>query len=222
MKAGLEVKDDGSVQLLTAPRLRRDPGCQQKVCAGCHAPVGSPHERHCRYHLEHMWQQKLPPVDLRSICRASDRCLTEVYVSIDRYGPHEHKWLVLGEGHLDRYIPERDEYTLRAYLGRDATDFEHDSAYAAQLALQGVSWKNVMYHCAEFTAFIPPDIEPDDFHVPAPGYNPFKWDETKTCDWCGDGHPIVPEGYYVPPGDPNALKLLRGKRVRIAFSTERL
>ena len=189
-------------------------------CAYCGTRDDKNHRAVCPKDALQWWQDRLPTVDLRSICRHSDRCVTTVYVAVDRYRPHEHKWLVLGEGHLDRHMPDRDEHTLRAYLGYGATDFEHDSAYAAQLVVQGVRWHNVSYHCTSFSAFIPPDIEPEHFRVPQPGYDPFALDKTVECPRCKT-HPMVPENYYVPPGDENAFKLLRGRRIRIVFSTER-
>lgn len=210
----LEVKDDGYVQLFTGHVSRNK---TEKVCASCHRPVGSNHERHCRYYLEHVWQQKLPLVDLRPICRDSHRCLTSVSVLVDRHLTVPHKWLLLGQAHLDRRDGSTDECVLRAYLGRHATDFEHDSAYALQLSLYGVAWKTVTYQRAVFRAIIPPDLDLTDFRVPAPGYNPFNLDKTVSCERCANGHPIVPEGHYVPHGDPATLDLVRGKRVEITF-----
>lgn len=205
----LRVVDDGSIQTFECNGSR--------ICASCREPVGRFHERHCRYRLEYVWRSKLPLVDLRSICREPDRCLTTVSVLVDRHMMVPHKWLLLGQGHLDRRDERTDECVLRAYLGNHATDFEHDSAYALQLTLYGVVWKMVTYHRAVFRAIIPPDLDLTDFRVPQPGYDPFSLKDTVGCDTCANKHPVVPQGHYVPHGDPATLDIVRGKRVEVMF-----
>jgi len=194
-----------------------------RECLRCYAHEGKPHERDCGYQLTHTWSTILPPCDFRSISRDADRVETRIAISLDPYDRTEYEWIVAGQGSLDRYDERTGQHTLRVYLGRGATDFEHDSAYVLQLGLYGVRFKGVSYHRTEVQAFIPPDLRLEDFRVPKAGYDPFLIDPY-TCEegHCEkEPHPIVPEGCYVPKGDREQWKLLRGRRVRIVFGPAR-
>lgn len=211
----LKVVDDGSIQ------LREQYG--SKSCMRCYQRVGSYHSKDCGYQLEAAWKVWAPLVDLREISRDSDRCEARVYILPGRYGRYVHEWIVTGQASLDRKDDRRNEYTFRAYLGRGATDFEHDSAYAVQLPIYGVTFDRVGYHTTVVSGFVSPDLDLDHFRVPEPGYNPFEHPDTHECedDRCGEAHPIVPEGLYVPKGDPEKLKAVRGRRVEIHFGPAR-
>jgi len=186
-------------------------------CKRCWAKVGDPHKDSCEKQEEYFWQQVVPTCDLRSISRDADKVYTQVFVIPDKYSRHKLLWIWAGQGIMDPPNKDTGIYSLRAYLGRGATDFEHDSAYALKLDLYGVQLKHVMYHTTILSAFIPPDIELDDFRVPLPGYDPFVKDPYICKECPEEEHPIVPEDCYVPKGDATQWKILRGKRVEIHF-----
>lgn len=199
-----------------------------RECLSCYQREGRPHARECRHQLNHVWGHLLPHCDFRSISRESDRVFTKVHLLLDPYERNEYLWIHAGQGNLDRFDDRTGCHTLRVYLGRGATDFEHDSAYVLQLPIFGVTFKHVWYNSVELIGFIPPDMRRDDFKVPAAGYDPFEHPETEMCDpdpeYHGADHkphPIVPQGMYVPQGSKEQWQLVRGKRVRIVFGPVR-
>lgn len=216
----LLVVDDGSINLRDGDKWHKEP---RKECFSCYRPVGEYHAKDCRHQLKAAWNAWAPTVDLRSICRESELCSTTIYLLPNKYGTFRHPWLFAGQASLDPAHERSHERTLRAYLGRGATDFEHDSAYAFKLPLLGVFFERVDYHTTVLTGFLPPDMRADDFRVPAPGYNPFELDGAEMCDGerCGEKHPMVPEGCYVPRGDPAVLKAVRGRRVMVRIGPRR-
>lgn len=167
--------------------------------------------------------------DLRPICRASDRCITVVTLHVDWEA--RARWLVLGETQIRQQSDRRDgRWRLEAYMA-DATDFEHDSAYALRLPLVGLEFTGLDYHRSTFHAWIDPNAVDEfsqDFHVPRPGYDPRKDPKARTCSGTYDGkenfckwnegrpHPVVPEGFYVPPYDADLYGVVRGKLVEIS------
>lgn len=206
------------IEKLLVTEADQDPnGYHKGNCKLCWARIGDPHKNSCDKQGEYFWKQAVPTCDLRSICRDSDKAYTQVFVIPDRYSHHKFLWIWVGQGFLDRPNREYGTYTLRAYLGRGATDFEHDSAHAFQMELYGVQFRHVMYNHTVLSAFIPSDATLDDFKVPLPGYDPFSVDPYLCKECPGEEHPIVPEGMYVPKGDPTQLDILRGKRVEIHF-----
>jgi hypothetical protein len=140
--------------------------------------------------------------------------VTRVFVSMNLYRDHLYEWIVAGEGHLDEEDNRTGNRRLRVYLGRGATDCEYDSAYVLQLGLYGVRFRDVSYHHTRIDAFIPPDIRYHDFQVPKAGYDPFEG-ATPSSPKYGEVHPIVDR--FVPDGDKDQWKLVRGKRVVIQF-----
>jgi hypothetical protein len=222
MRDQLIVVDDGSIQLRD---VEKHGARKTKECMSCYQEVGKQHEQKCRHQLDYAWSKALPKCDFRSISRDADRAFTRVSLMLDRFDPIEYQWIIAGQGQLDRRgnEPGNDRYVLRCYLGRNATDFEHDSAYAFQLTLYGVRFVHTWYGSTTLTAFIPPDLDIEDFRVPKAGYDPFKLEGTEICDdpnFYGPDHkphPIVPEDCYVPKGDPKQLKLVRGRFVKIEF-----
>lgn len=159
----------------------------------------------------------IQPTDLRGITRRSDQCLTVVTIHMDWQTSVE--WLRFGEAQL-QHRDHNDTDQLMAYMSRNVTDFEHDSAYALSLPLIGLRFKRLDYHTTHFTAWVNPNADPNDFRVPRSGYDPTKHEDAMTCgrEQCESPHVIVPEGYYQPPHKPRLYKLVRGKRVEIAVS----
>jgi hypothetical protein len=177
-----------------------------------------------------------PEIDLRPICRRSDKIQATVYMDPPYEG--QSVWLRLGEVQL---IPRDGHrftgwWTLKAYMGPEndkrgtPTDGEHDSAYACQLPLIGVTMGMVMYHTTLITAYVNPALDLDDdhngFYVPTSSdYDPRKHPDAEECDNedClkedpkdGNGpHILVPEGFYVPPYNRELYERVRGQRVEI-------
>jgi len=168
------------------------------------------------------------PVDLRSITRESSRVITTIKViDVDDQDGHDHKfpWLTFGEPSF-RYGERRDHATMEigARLGKGATDFEHDSAWAFRFDLVGVEIK-ALWGLNHFVGLVKPcsfrNHQFCDFHVPGPGYNPLTHPKTVRCTdkHCGPkGHPIVPQGYYVPPVNPDLHEKLSGRWVEVVVA----
>lgn len=159
--------------------------------------------------------------DMRKITRSPDRMLSVVrFVHWSRRST----WLVFGEARL-RHNEKQNTWQLAAHLADSACDFEHDTAYAFQLPLIGLSFQGTDWHTSSFIAWIDPDDQ-DGFRVPKPGYNPMKhpkaekcsgvYDEKKGlyCKWNeGKPHIIVP--FFLPPHEPELWREVRGKKVEI-------
>lgn len=163
--------------------------------------------------------QAPPLLDLLEITRGFDALRTEVRIQVGK--PWENRtepWILFGQARLFAIDnPRRGEWQLNAYLPTGVTDFEHDSGYALKLPLVGVQFTGVLYHFAQFTAWVCP-TDPADFRVPNPGYNPMKHPEAYTCreGVCQRApHIIVPQGMYVPPSNEELWTLVRGRRVEI-------
>ena len=162
---------------------------------------------------------EIPPnMDFRPLSRNSDKILTTIIL----YTDHERsEWIKLGEIMLrERGNNFKGIWQLSAYL-LEATDFEHDSAHLLKMELVGVEFTAVEYGQTRFEGFIRGDME-DDFRVGGPDYNPLALPETKQCkgtkkDYCkrGEPHPIVPEGYYVPPVNAELFNIVRGRRIEV-------
>lgn len=155
----------------------------------------------------------LKTIDLRRISRNPRKCLTTVGLRID--WTTQLIWLRFGEAEI-QYNDQTNVWTLGAYMGFGATDFEHDSAHILKLPLVGLKLEMVIGHMSILTAFIHGDGE--QFHVPPNSkYNPMKLPEACICKEkrCGKPHPIVPEGFYVPPYNRELHRRVMGKRVEI-------
>jgi hypothetical protein len=107
-------------------------------------------------------------------------------------------------------------WVLAARLGRGATDPEHDSPFAFKLPLVGVEFERVEEGCLWAHGFVDA-YDGEEFHVPRPGYDPFKKRGASTCRYkaCGEKHPIVPEGCYVPKFDAALYEAVKGRLVDI-------
>lgn len=164
--------------------------------------------------------------DLRDITRESDLCETIVRLSLDwnrdSVRRPEIDWLKFGQAQLCRQKESSFEgcWRLEAYLKEGVTDFEHDSAKALSLPLVGVQLApiGIDYHRTHLIAWV--DSSQDDyenFHVPRPGYNPMAHPKAYICEseHCEAPHPIVPEGFYIPPFDVELFNFVRGKKVEI-------
>jgi hypothetical protein len=161
-----------------------------------------------------------PNMDFRPLSRNADKVLT----TITLYTDHERsEWIKLGEIMLrERGSPFKGIWQLSAYL-LNATDFEHDSARLLRMEVVGVEFTAVEYGQTHFEGFIRGDME-EDFRVGGPDYNPLKLKDTRECKgtsrghckWAdGKPHPIVPEGYYIPPVNPELFNIVRGRRIEV-------
>ena len=161
---------------------------------------------------------KLLETDLRSITRDSDRVVTRVFFE-RTHNQSEFTWLIFGQTQVRTSRDRPDgRWRLDARMGNGATDFEHDSAYAISLPLVGLQFLRVDYHQTELVAWVDPNCgqTQTDFHVPRPGYNPMIHKDAYLCkEKKCQRHPIVPEGLWTPPFDPELYKLVRGKKVVI-------
>lgn len=161
-----------------------------------------------------------PNMDFRPLSRNADKILTTVIL----YTDHERsEWIKLGEISLrERGNNFNGIWSLGAYLS-NATDFEHDSAHLMKIELVGVTFTAVEYGQTRFEGFIRGDAE-DDFRVGGPDYNPLtlkgahicKGTRKDRCKWAdGKPHPIVPEGFYVPPANVELFNIVRGRRIEV-------
>jgi hypothetical protein len=110
---------------------------------------------------------------------------------------------------------DRETWEVAAYL-LNATDVEHDSAWAFKFELVGVRLDSVDYGQTCVSGWIRSD-DANSFRVPSAGYNPLALPATTKCKECkrSDGHAIVPEGYYVPKSNEVLFEQVRGSFVEI-------
>lgn len=155
-----------------------------------------------------------PDMDFRPLSRNSDKVLTTVTLHTDY---ERSAWIRLGEIQLrERDSNHRGVWVLSAYL-LNATDPEHDSAHLLKMELVGVTFTAVEYGQTRFEGFIRADDE-DAFRVGGPDYNPLLLKGTTRCKQCRRGnktHPIVPEGFYVPPPNTGLFNIVRGRRIEV-------
>lgn len=157
---------------------------------------------------------KIEKTDLHSITRSPDKCRSFVWIVDDDDDDHpRHDWLVFGEA--DLRARDNGKSWLEAYLN-NATDFEHDSAFALRIPLVGLQFVRMRHSSALFRAWVDPNGY-DEFYVPLPGYNPLEHKDTVKCDGkrCGYKHFIVPEDLYVPPFNKELYEAVRGKEIQI-------
>jgi hypothetical protein len=169
------------------------------------------------------WIEEL---DFREISRGSRTHYTDVYLRVpfhcqEKVGATSVRWLRLGKVDLRRDTTVRgpQQFELRAYLAKGATDFEHDSASVVRLSLLAVEISIISDGVLRINACIDPQAV-DRFFVPNPEYNPLEHPDTIICDseYC-DGHPIVPENFYIPDPNPELFKKVRGCAVEIVIGT---
>lgn len=161
------------------------------------------------------------PTDLREITRHTDKCRTLVRLFPDWNEQNAIDWITCGQANL-QHNERQNIWMLKVYLTEWVTDFEHDTSYAFQLPLIGLSFQSLDYHQTTFAAWVDPN-NLEGFRVPRPGYNPMKLPDATRCkgrksDYCkiGEPHIIIPEGYLAgPPTDLELYKAVRGKKVEI-------
>jgi hypothetical protein len=161
--------------------------------------------------------------DLTKITRNADKYRT--WVSLEWDWETRITWLVFGECSLRTNDRRDGRWELGARFTYGVTDFEHDNIWACKLPLVGVQFEWAESHGFRFFGYVDPTLDVEDrhngFYVPKPGYDPRKESKVFECkdQRCkGDKpwpHLIVPEGFYVPPFDPELYKLVAGKRVEI-------
>jgi len=160
-----------------------------------------------------------PAMDFRALSRNSKKIRTSIVLWSD-YAQSE--WIQLGEimfrENGDRN--SRGTWLLGAYLS-NATDFEHDAAWLFKMELIGVRFTSCEYGQTSFEGWIKPDNS-EDFRVPSPDYNPLKHKDATKCggtakEYCkrGEPHVIVPEGFYIPPENPELFNIVRGRRIEV-------
>lgn len=163
---------------------------------------------------------KVERTDIREITRYPDLCRTTVRLFPSWDDREAIDWLIAGQGEL-RHHEKRGTWELLMRLTEGVTDFEHDSAYAFQLPLIGLTFDSLYYHQTTFVAWVDPN-DFENFRVPRPGYNPMKLPGAYCCkdkDCRREdpkGHMIVPEDNYAGPmPDRELFQAVRGKRVEI-------
>lgn len=152
-----------------------------------------------------------PLIDLRPLCR-DPKILSRVHIWT---GFDKSEWLQLGQIRLTRRNnPYPGIWELSAYLDQ-ATDFEHDSAFALKMDVAGLELDMVLYGQVHLTGWVRAD-DLDSFRVPgSAAYDPRKHAEATKCTDCKgkDKHWIVP--FYTPPPNPELYDLVRGRRIEI-------
>ena len=151
-------------------------------------------------------------IDLRGISRYSENLKCTVYIR-EPESWRDEPWIHLGQVSFRNIGKGKADLIARM----DATDFEHDSAYVIVLPIIGLRLDEVYYHQTILEGWICPEDGPDNFHVPSSSdYDPTKLPDAYICeDERCNRHPIVPEGYYVPPFDEKLFNRVRGCRVKI-------
>ncbi len=158
-------------------------------------------------------------IDLRSIsdCREIETAIDVFRVGTRGWSP----WITLGYTRFSLIDNVVQGYgLLDGYMANDATDSEEDPARVLRLPLATLPTGSYFYGAAEVTAMVVSD--PSNFRVPPNGYNPLAHPETVVCRACKPRHPIVPEGFYLPPFDEAIYNAARGRIVRISFSPPKL
>jgi len=182
----------------------------------------------CNY----IWEENLSEddilkmTDLREISRGSRRCRTKVYLT-DGFGrDRQSLWLDFGEAELLKRGSGNQpaSWCLSSYLAEGATDREEDSAFALSFDVIALELSMVRGHRVVFGAIVDP-TQGGSFRVPRPGYNPLLHPDTITCQdvaclehSCG-AHPIVPNGFYQPPHDPELFEAVRCRPIEIHLIT---
>ena len=154
--------------------------------------------------------------DLTAISRDAARCVTGVTLYQDSMRQKPMEWLRAGRGSL---YPMNNHHrpglwVLAARLGRGATDHEHDSPFAFKLPLVGLKIERVEEGCVWAYAFVDA-YDGEEFHVPRPDYDPFRRASICRHKACGNKHPIVPGGCYVPKFDAALYEAVKGRLVEI-------
>jgi hypothetical protein len=168
----------------------------------------------------------LQMTDLREISRGSRRCRTKVYLT-DRVNLDRHElWLDFGKANFLRRESDNQPslWTISSYLAHCATDIYKDSVFALAFDVIALELSMVHAHHVVFEAIVDP-MQGNFFRVPRPGYNPLLHPDTVICQneaclehHCG-AHPIVPDGFYQPPHDPELFEAVRCRPIEIHLIT---
>src|SRR5512135_114933 len=162
-------------------------------------------------------------IDVIKLCRNPKRAFCSVWLYPDWDRRNKIEWIRLGEASLR---PSRDNadgrWTLDARMAGGVTDFEHDTAYVIKLPLIGVGFDGLAIHYTRIhlIGWVDPN-ELEDFRVPPPGYDPVKDPGTYSCkdkrclEEHPKGHPIIPEGMWLPKPNEELFRRVAGKRVEI-------
>ena len=148
---------------------------------------------------------KLEPIDLRSVSRDSDRALLEIFIGTGR-----DPWIKAGRATLQK-IGRGWLVKVRAHEG--ITDCEHDSAYVLYFSILGLEMEYCESHFFRYKAVM--GVDPDNFNVPSPGYNPEEVQGTEMCARCPEPHPIVPSGHWMPPFERDLFRKVAGQPIEI-------
>lgn len=158
-----------------------------------------------------------PAMDFRALSRNSKKIRTSVVLWSDWT---QSEWIQLGEIMFRENHDLRGTWLFGAYLS-NSTDFEHDAAWLFKMELIGVRFTSCAYGQTSFEGWIKSD-DSGDFRVPPPDYNPLKHKDASKCggtakEYCkrGEPHVIVPEGFYVPPENPELFDIVRGRRIEV-------
>jgi len=170
----------------------------------------------------------LPKLDLRYLTREPELCRTAIIVHIDY---HQYEWIVMGQmSRMD--VPRgngNNSWRIGARMGDGATDFEEDSAYALSMNIISPKINTIVYGSTWIDAFIDPNpYGSSDFKVPLSNdYDPRKHPDAYVCEApaClahpNGAHPIVPEGMWMPPENPQLFKRMRGLPITIRIGVHR-
>lgn len=180
-----------------------------------------PEEPKAVVRAETLHERIMPVLDLTPIARPGAVTTIDVHDYSGR-----RSWIKLHDISLTQSDRgnRRGSWQLGAYWGDNVTDGEHDSAYILRLELSGVELDMVHYGITTITGVITGDVS--DFHVPPPGYDALidEHPETIICKECRKRdktqlhHVMVPEGYYVPPEQPELYAQMVGRRVEITIT----
>jgi hypothetical protein len=167
---------------------------------------------------EYEWQQSaeaqgIVKTDLCSITCDSDKVKTIVRLC-DEFGHRDLEWLIFGRCgvRLARENQRPARWWLQAHLAKGATDWEHDNAFALRLPLVAIEMQMVLGSNVILGALID-GRDPADFRVPPPGYDPIAEGEICKDEHCGRRHPVVDR--YLPPENPELLRVVMGRQVEI-------
>jgi hypothetical protein len=167
-------------------------------------------------HGQPIWaaEPKAPPfLDLHKICRDAETITTKINIWTDY---DSSPWIALGQVRLlARDRPQKGIWELAAYLD-NATDFEHDSAFALKMDLVGVELCDVSYGYTTVQGWIHAD-QGDNFRVPPMDYDPCMHKNAVRCTECkgAEAHVIIPADFYVPPMNFALWEQVKGRRIEI-------
>lgn len=152
-------------------------------------------------------------LDLRKFTRNSEQIVSTISV-VDETGV-QHPWIMCGEVEIKPPHSRTGTITLAAYMD-NATDREHDSAYAFMFELFRLDFKYISSGLSWFEGIIsvPTNrFDMDKFRVPAPGVDLFEGSKECNSKYCdGRKHRIVD---YLPKPNHELWKRLGGHSITL-------